>query len=153
MIYSIIPAKYLITLEYCYVQMVGCQFYLDKIRNELVDEMEDATSDKAALFYAKNINNLTRILTTTDELFKIMYDYMSRDLVDILMKMSTCQDTIWYKNICETKDGYKILYICFDQINTLKLQACDILNNDFGLDIKCKARTLDGTLNADCLDN
>jgi len=153
MIYSIIPAQYIITLEYCYVQMTSCKFFLDKIRNELVDEIEDASSDKAALFYAKHINNLTRVLTSVGKFQENMYDYMCPDLVNILTERFIWRDTIWYKNLCETDDGYEILDICLDQINILKLQACDILNKDFGLNLKCKTGTLDGTLNSDCLNN
>ena len=153
MIYSIIPAQYVITLEYCFVQIASCKFFLDKIRNELADEIEDANTDKAALFYAKNINNLTRILTSTDKLFEIMDYYMRPDLVDILVERSIWEDAIWYKNINKTDNGYMIVDICLDEINTLKLQACDILNKDFDLGISCKEGTLDGTLNHNCLNN
>jgi len=153
MIYSIIPAQYVITLEYCYVQMSSCKFFLDKIRNELADEIGDANTDKAALYYAKHINNLTRILTGIDELIEVMDDYMRRDLVNILIEKRVWEDTIWCKNINKTRCGYKVIDICLDNINTLKLQVCDILNKDFDLGIACEDRDLDGTLNVNCLDN
>lgn len=133
--------------------MLSCKFFLNKIRNELAQEIDDADTDKAALFYAKNINDLTRILTSLDEFLEIIHHYTRPDLVNILSQRSIWEDTIWYKNINKTNNGYEIYDICLDNINILKLQACDTLNNDFGLDLAFKERTLDGTLNADCLNN
>ena len=144
MIYSIIPAQYVVTAEYCYVQMMACRFFLDKIRNELVEEINDANTDKEALFYAKAINDLTRILSQADKFTEIIDEYMNPDLVKILWRV--WKDTIWYKNVCKTNCGYEVMDICLDKVNTLKLQMCDILNKDFDLGLECEARTLDGTL-------
>lgn len=149
MIYSIIPAQYVVTAEYCYVQMMACRFFLDKVRNELVKEIDDANTDKEALFYAENINDLTRILTQADKFIEIIDEYINPDLVNILKQRYVWKDTIWYKNVCKTNCGYKIMDICLGQVNILKLQACDILNKDFDLGIECEARTLNGTLTGD----
>jgi hypothetical protein len=62
MIYSIIPAQYLLTTEFCFLQIISCMFFLNKIRNELAEELENAETDKRAVDLAKHINDLTNIL-------------------------------------------------------------------------------------------
>ena len=153
MIYSIIPTQYLITLEYCYVLIINCKLLLDKIRNDLVEAIDNAKTDKFALNCAKIINNITRCFRNIDILIEIMFDYMRPDLVNILMQKLVWKDTIWYKNVHKTDNGIKIYHICLDYIDILKLQACDILNKDFDLGLELQEGTLDGTLNDDCLDN
>ena len=146
MIYSIVPAQYLLTTEFCFLQILNCMFFLNKIRNEVAEELENAETDKRAVDLAKYINDLTNILEDSQNFSDFIDDYINYDLFDILFKKRLYKNTIWYNELCETNNGLKVKDICLYAINEYKLEIKTFLNRDF--DLRCVANVinLDGTL-------
>jgi hypothetical protein len=107
MIYSIVPAQYLLTIEFCFLQILNCMFFLNKIRNEVAEELENAETDKRAVDLAKHINDLTNILENTENFSDFIDDYINYDLFNILFKKRLYKNTIWYNELCKTNNGMK----------------------------------------------
>jgi hypothetical protein len=121
-------------------------FFLNKVRNELTEELENAKTDKEAVDLAKHINDLTNVLEDVENFNNNMDDYINYDLFDILHKKRLYQNTIWYKKVCETNNGFDIKNICMGYINEYKLEMIIFLNRDFDLGCVPNIINLDGTL-------
>ena len=146
MIYSIIPAQYLLTTEFCFLQIISCMFFLTKIRNKLAEELENAETDKKAVDLAKHINDLTNILEDNKNFIDDIDDYINYDLFDILFKKRLYQNTIWYNKQIKENDVFEIMNICIEYINEYKLEMGIFLNRNFDLGCVPNIKNLDGTL-------
>lgn len=147
MIYNIIPAQYLMTSEFCFLQIISGMFFLNKVRNELAEEIENAETDFQAVNMAKHINDLTIVLDDCENFNDEMDNFINYDLFDILYKKRLYKNTIWYKEVNETNNGIKIKDICINSINDYKLKMSIFLNRDFDLGCVANVKNLDGTLN------